>query len=55
MASKREGTLYIGVTSDLIKRIWEHRNGFVEGFTTKYNVHQLVYYELHDSMGDAII
>lgn len=55
LASKREGTLYIGVTSDLIKRIWEHRNGFVEGFTTKYNVHQLVYYELHDSMGDAII
>ena len=46
LASKRNGTLYIGVTSDLRKRIWEHREGFVEGFTKKYSVHRLVYYEL---------
>jgi putative endonuclease len=54
-ASKRKGTLYIGVTSDLIKRTWEHKNGIVEGFKKKYNVHQLVYYELHDRMDVAII
>lgn len=55
LASKYKGTLYIGVTSDLIKRIWEHRNGIVEGFTKKYIVHRLVYYELHESMDAAII
>lgn len=54
LTSKRNGTLYIGVTSDLIKRIWEHKNNVVKGFTEKYNVHQLVYYELHDSMEAAI-
>ncbi len=54
MASKRNGTLYIGVTSDLAKRIWEHRNDAVEGFTKKYNMHHLVYYELHDDMVTAI-
>lgn len=54
LASKRNGTLYIGVTSDLRKRIWEHREGFVEGFTKKYNVHRLVYYELFDDMYNAI-
>lgn len=45
LASKRNGTLYIGVTSDLIKRIYEHKKGFVDGFTKKYKVHLLVYYE----------
>ena len=45
LASKRNGTLYIGVTSDLIKRINEHKKGLVDGFTKKYNVHLLVYYE----------
>ena len=55
LASKRKGTLYIGVTSDLVKRVWEHRNGFIEGFTKKYNVHQLVYYEQYDNMDAAII
>lgn len=55
LASKRKGTLYIGVTSDLIKRVWEHKNDIVAGFTKKYNVHHLVYYELHDDMGAAIL
>jgi len=54
LASKRNGTLYIGVTSDLVKRVWQHRNDIVEGFTEKYAVHLLVYYELHDSMTEAI-
>ncbi|HET9404130.1 MAG TPA: GIY-YIG nuclease family protein [Burkholderiales bacterium] len=54
LASKRNGTLYVGVTSDLAKRVWEHREQFVEGFTKKYGVHELVYYELHDDMISAI-
>jgi putative endonuclease len=45
LASKRNGTLYIGLTSDLIKRVWEHKNKLVEGFTQKYNVDKLVYLE----------
>jgi len=55
LASKRNGTLYIGVTSNLVKRIWEHKNNFVEGFTKKYGVHQLVWYELHATMESAIV
>jgi putative endonuclease len=54
LASKRNGTLYIGVTSDLIKRIWEHKNNMVQGFTKRYSVHHLVWYELHESMESAI-
>jgi len=54
LASQKNGTLYIGVTSDLIKRIWEHRNNFVEGFTKKYNVSQLVYFEQYQDMMTAI-
>jgi putative endonuclease len=54
LASKRNGTLYIGVTSELVKRVWEHKNNMVEGFTERYNVHRLVWYELHDSMESAI-
>jgi putative endonuclease len=54
IASKRNGTLYIGVTSGLVKRIWEHRENMVEGFTKRYNVHILVWYELHESMESAI-
>jgi putative endonuclease len=54
MASKRNGTLYIGVTSDLVKRIWQHKNNVVEGFTAKYDVHLLVYYEIHPDAESAI-
>jgi len=54
VASKRNGTLYIGVTSNLVQRVWQHKNNQVEGFTKKYNVHSLVYYELHDTMEHAI-
>ena len=54
LASKKNGTLYIGVTSDLVKRIWEHKNDQVEGFTKKYGVHLLVFYEIHEDMASAI-
>jgi putative endonuclease len=54
LASKRNGTLYIGVTSDLAKRIWEHKNNMVEGFTKRYGIHHLVWYELHENMESAI-
>ena len=54
LASKRNGTLYTGVTSDLVKRIWQHKNDVVPGFTQKYSVHMLVYYELVDEMTAAI-
>ncbi|ONF95223.1 GIY-YIG nuclease family protein [Sphingomonas jeddahensis] len=53
MASQRNGTIYIGVTSNLAKRVWEHRNGIVPGFTTKYRCHHLVWYEVHDSIEAA--
>ena len=54
LASRRNGTLYIGATSDLVKRVWQHRNDLVAGFTKKYGVHTLVYYELHGDMNEAI-
>ena len=54
LASKRKGTLYTGVTSDLTKRIWEHKNDLMEGFTKRYRVHSLVWYELHADMISAI-
>ena len=54
LTSKRNGTLYIGVTSDLVKRIWEHRNDLVEGFTKRYRIHHLVWYELHPTMELAL-
>ena len=54
LASKRNGTLYTGVTSNLLKRVWEHKNNLVEGFTNKYGVHTLVWYELHHTMDSAI-
>ena len=54
LASKRNGTLYVGVTSDLVKRVWEHKNDFVDGFTKRYGVHSLVYYEEHETIQDAI-
>ena len=55
LASKRNGTLYIGVTSNLIKRIWEHKNNLVEGFTRQYSIYLLVWYELHATMDAAIV
>ncbi|MBI5910674.1 MAG: GIY-YIG nuclease family protein [Betaproteobacteria bacterium] len=55
LASKRNGTLYTGVTSDLCRRIWEHRNELVDGFTKKYRVHRLVYFELHEDIREAIV
>ena len=54
LASKKYGTLYIGVTSDLIKRIWEHKNDVIEGFTKQYCVHMLVWFEQHETMESAI-
>lgn len=54
LASKRNGTLYIGVTSDLVQRIWQHKNKMVKGFTKKYNVDRLVYYETHSNVESAI-
>ena len=55
LANKRNGTLYIGVTSDLVKRVWQHKMNFVEGFTNKYQVHLLVYFEFHNTMKAAIL
>jgi putative endonuclease len=54
LASKYKGTLYIGVSSDLIQRVWQHKHDQIEGFTKKYRVHTLVYYELHTDMIEAI-
>ncbi|MCA9986990.1 MAG: GIY-YIG nuclease family protein [Anaerolineales bacterium] len=54
LASKKNGTLYTGVTSDLVQRVWEHKNDMAEGFTKKYHVHTLVYFEFHDTMLEAI-
>lgn len=54
LASKKNGTLYVGVTSDLIKRVWQHKNDLFDGFTKDYAVHDLVYYELHATMESAI-
>jgi putative endonuclease len=54
LTSERNGTLYVGVTSDLVKRVWEHKNNLVEGFTKRYSVHHLVWYELHENMNSAI-
>ena len=53
MASGRNGNLYAGSTSDLIKRTWEHKNKMIPGFTAKYNVHILVYYEIHATYIEA--
>ncbi len=55
LASERNGTLYVGVTSDLVARIWQHREHVVEGFTRRYGVTMLVWYEVHGSMESAIL
>jgi putative endonuclease len=54
LASQRNGTLYIGVTSNLSKRVWEHKEGFVDGFTREHAVNRLVWFELHHSAETAI-
>jgi len=54
LASKRNGTLYVGITSNLVKRVWEHKNKIIKGFTEKYNVILLVYFEEYDNPAEAI-
>jgi len=54
LASQRNGTLYVGVTSDLVKRVWVHKNDLVDGFSRPYGVHMLVYFEVADTMYAAI-
>jgi putative endonuclease len=54
LTNKRNGTLYTGVTSNLVKRIWEHKNNLVDGFTRQHATHLLVYFELHADMLSAI-
>lgn len=54
LASRRNGTLYVGVSNDIVRRTWEHKNDLVEGFTKKYGVHILVYFELYDDIDTAI-
>ena len=54
LANKKKGTLYVGVTSNLLKRVWQHKNDVVEGFTKRYKVHLLVYYELCENVQSAI-
>ena len=54
LASKPKGTLYVGVTSNPIQRFWQHKNHWTEGFTKRYGVHRLVWYEVHESMETAI-
>ena len=55
LASRPNGALYVGVTSDLVKRVWEHKNDFVDGFTKRYRVHKLVWHETHETMESAIM
>jgi putative endonuclease len=54
LANQPDGVLYVGVTSDLVKRIWQHKNALVDGFSKKYNVHLLVWFEQHEVMLSAI-
>jgi putative endonuclease len=55
LASRRNGTLYVGMTDDLVKRIWMHRNGVLSGFTKEYGVKMLVWYEQHDTRAAALM
>jgi putative endonuclease len=54
LASRRDGTLYVGVTNELARRVYEHKQGVVPGFTKKYGIHNLVYYEQYDEILEAI-
>ncbi len=55
LTNKPMGTLYIGSTTDLVGRIWQHKNKSIPGFTSKYNIDKLVYYEWHDSLNDMVL
>jgi putative endonuclease len=55
LANRRNGTLYVGVTSDLRRRVWEHKADVIEGFTKRYGVQMLVYAEFHEAMDGAIL
>jgi len=55
LASQQNGTLYVGVTSDLANRVWQHRSNAVDGFVRDHNVHRLVFAEFHETMADAIL
>ena len=55
MSNKPNGTLYIGVTSDLVKRVWQHKNNALEGFTKTYSLHSLIYFEQHNEIYQAIV
>jgi putative endonuclease len=55
LASQRNGTLYVGVTSDLARRVWQHRSNAVSGFVSDYRVYRLVFMEFHETMADAIL
>lgn len=55
LTNQPNGTLYVGVTSDIAKRIWEHRNKLADGFTKRYDLHRLVYVEFHETMESAIL
>ena len=54
LASKKNGTLYLGVTNDLLRRSWEHKNKIFKGFTDKYDINKLVYYEIYSNINEAI-
>ncbi len=55
LANRKNGTLYIGVTSNLVQRIYQHRENLIDGFTKRYNIHKLIWYELHETMESAIL
>jgi len=54
MTNRRNGTLYVGVTSNLVQRVWQHKSEFVDGFTKQYSLHQLAWFEVHETMESAI-
>ena len=55
LASKRNGTIYIGVTSNVVQRVWQHKKNLVKGFSERHNIHTLVWYEIHETMESALL
>ena len=55
LASKRNGTIYIGVTSNVVQRVWQHKKNLVKGFSERHNTHTLVWYEIHETMESALL